>query len=65
MFISFSQAVLAEVEACPIEDARTQFEVMFWGPVYTSKEVSQLQALLEKRELNISFPCRRSEFSAK
>jgi NAD(P)-dependent dehydrogenase (short-subunit alcohol dehydrogenase family) len=65
LFIPFSQAVLAEVEACPIEDARNQFEVMFWGPVYTSREVSPLQALLGKRELNMSSPCRRSEFSVK
>ncbi|PPQ98769.1 hypothetical protein CVT24_003327 [Panaeolus cyanescens] len=31
-------AVLAEVEGCPMEEARTQFEVMFWGAVYISKE---------------------------
>jgi NAD(P)-dependent dehydrogenase (short-subunit alcohol dehydrogenase family) len=28
------------VEICPLEAAREQFEVMFWGPVHICKEVS-------------------------
>jgi len=31
-------AVLGEVEICPLEAAREQFEVMFWGPVHICKE---------------------------
>ena len=34
------QAVLGEVEVCPLDVAREQFEVMFWGPVHICKEVS-------------------------
>ncbi|KAF8958851.1 hypothetical protein BDZ97DRAFT_1736274 [Flammula alnicola] len=34
--------VLAEVEAVPIEAARAQFEVMFWGPVHISKEAVRI-----------------------
>ena len=36
-----SKTVVAEVEASPIGDARAQFEVMFWGVVHVSKEVSK------------------------
>ena len=35
-----NQSVLGEVEVIPIEDAREQFEVLFWAPVNISKEVS-------------------------
>ena len=35
-----NQAILGEVEVCPLEAARDQFEVMFWGPVHICKEVS-------------------------
>ena len=28
------------MEVCPLEAARDQFEVMFWGPVHICKEVS-------------------------
>ena len=35
-----NQVVLGEVEVCPLETARDQFEVMFWGPVHICKEVS-------------------------
>lgn len=32
------QAIVAEVEAAPLEGAHAQFDVMFWGPVHVSKE---------------------------
>jgi len=35
-------AVLGEVEVCPIEAAREQMEVMFWGPVYICKEAIRI-----------------------
>ena len=35
-----NQAVLGEVEICPLEIAREQIEIMFWGPVHICKEVS-------------------------
>ena len=35
-----NQAVLAEVEICPLDVAREQVEVMLWGPVHICKEVS-------------------------
>lgn len=31
-------AIVGEIEACPIEEGRTLYEVLFWGPVYISKE---------------------------
>jgi len=37
-------AVLGEVEVCPIESARDQFEVMFWGPVFIVKRRSGFSA---------------------
>jgi len=35
-------AVLGEVEVCPLEAAREQFEVMFWGPVHICKEAIRI-----------------------
>ncbi|KAG5723235.1 hypothetical protein E4T56_gene352 [Termitomyces sp. T112] len=35
-------AVLAEIEAFPMEDARLQFEIMFWGPVHICKEAVRI-----------------------
>ena len=35
------QAIVAEVEAAPLEGAHAQFDVMFWGPVHVSKEVCE------------------------
>jgi len=35
-------AVLGEVEVCPLEDARDQFEVMFWGPAHICKEAIRI-----------------------
>jgi len=35
-------AVLGEVEVCPLETAREQFEVMFWGPVHICKEAIRI-----------------------
>ncbi|KDR84664.1 hypothetical protein GALMADRAFT_151454 [Galerina marginata CBS 339.88] len=34
--------VIAEVEACPMDAARAQFEVMFWGAVHISKEAVRI-----------------------
>ncbi|KAF9464279.1 hypothetical protein BDZ94DRAFT_1282125 [Collybia nuda] len=31
-------AVLSEIEECPMDLARIEFEIMFWGPVHISKE---------------------------
>ena len=42
-----NQAVLGEIEVCPLDAARDQFEIMFWGPVYICKEVSRLDTLLK------------------
>jgi len=35
-------AVLGEVEVCPLETARDQLEVMFWGPVHICKEAIRI-----------------------
>jgi NAD(P)-dependent dehydrogenase (short-subunit alcohol dehydrogenase family) len=35
-------AVLGEVEVCPLETAREQFEVLFWGPVHICKEAIRI-----------------------
>jgi len=35
-------ADIGEVEVCPLEAAREQFEVMFWGPVHICKEAIRI-----------------------
>lgn len=35
-------AVLGEVEVCPIDEGRDQFEVMFWAPVHICKEAVRI-----------------------
>ncbi|KJA23930.1 hypothetical protein HYPSUDRAFT_39445 [Hypholoma sublateritium FD-334 SS-4] len=35
-------AIVAEVEAAPLEGAHAQFDVMFWGPVHISKEAMRI-----------------------
>ena len=47
-----NQGIMGEVEGTPVKAGRKQFEVVFWGPVYISREVSRGGAVL--RILNIS-----------
>lgn len=41
-------AVLGEIEGIPEETARKQVEVLFWGPVHITKEVSGVVILASR-----------------
>jgi NAD(P)-dependent dehydrogenase (short-subunit alcohol dehydrogenase family) len=40
-----NQSILGEVEVIPDKGAHEQFDVLFWGPVYISREVSGVPLL--------------------
>ena len=57
--------VLGEVEVCPLDLARDQFEVMFWGPVHICKEVSKQRPTLKEYSSCFTTSPRRSRFFAR
>ena len=64
--INLNQAVLGEVEVCPLDAARDQFEVMFWGAVYISKEVNCcIETNIHMLSRLLLVPVRRFGFSAR